>query len=178
MEGGPSRWRRSKTWRSISSPQIHQRYIYKWNNSYRTPTEHWQKTSDFPKGEKIPMYLGRAKRKKKKQKQKNRDGTCTSGRELWRRKSFHSLESPFTGGDGGWGRGKLWSHGGDRNNRGAEDKAERFLHRGSVPTSTHQPETLVRSPTGAGGGWEMRFGLRRSDPRDRTGVHCVTAWGG
>ena len=47
--GGPSRWRRSKMWKSPSSPQIHQKYIYMWNNSCRTPTEHWQKTSDFPK---------------------------------------------------------------------------------------------------------------------------------
>ena len=62
---GPSRWQRSKTWRSPSSPQIHQKYIYMWNNSYRTPTECWQKTSDFPKGKKMPTYLGRAKEKRK-----------------------------------------------------------------------------------------------------------------
>ena len=30
------------------------KYIYMWNNSYRTPTECWQKTSDLPKGNKIP----------------------------------------------------------------------------------------------------------------------------
>ena len=52
-----------------------------WNNPYRTPTERWQKTSDFPKGKKILTCLGRAKEKRKKR-QKNRDGTCTSGREL------------------------------------------------------------------------------------------------
>ena len=46
----PSRLWTSKTWRSPSSPQIHQNDIYMWNNSYRTPTEHWQKTSDFSKG--------------------------------------------------------------------------------------------------------------------------------
>ena len=63
--GGPSRWRRSKTWRSPSSSQIHQKYIYTWNNSYRTPTERWQKTSDLPKGKKLPTYLGRAKEKRK-----------------------------------------------------------------------------------------------------------------
>ena len=40
-------------------------YIYMWNNSYRIPTECWQKTSDFPKGKKIPMYMGRAKEKRK-----------------------------------------------------------------------------------------------------------------
>ena len=36
-----------------------------WNNSYRILTERWQKTSDFPKGKKLPMYLGRAKEKRK-----------------------------------------------------------------------------------------------------------------
>ena len=31
----------------------------------RTPTERWQKNSDFPKGMKIPMYLARPKEKRK-----------------------------------------------------------------------------------------------------------------
>ena len=79
---GPSRWWRSKMQRSPSSPQIHQKYIYMWNNSYRTPTERWQKTSGFPKGKKIPTYLGSEKEKKKNQRQKNRDRAYTSGREL------------------------------------------------------------------------------------------------
>ena len=72
-------------WRPASSPQIHQKYIYMWNN-YRTLTECWKKTSDFPKGKKIPMYLGRAKEKRK-----NRDkrigmgpapqgGSCEGGK--------------------------------------------------------------------------------------------------
>ena len=69
--------------------------------------------------------------------------------------------------------GKLRSHGGERGNRGAESKMERSPHRGSVLTSTHQPERLVCSPTGTGGGWELRLGLRRSDPRERTGVGYV-----
>ena len=55
----------------------------------------------------------------------------------------------------------------------AEGKVGRFPHRGSVLTSTHQPERLVCSPAEAGGGWELRLGLRRSDPRERTGVGCV-----
>ena len=63
--------------------------------------------------------------------------------------------------------GKLWHHRGQHSNGGAEGKAERFLDRGSGPTSTHQPEMFVCSPTGAGGGWEPRLGLRRSDPRER-----------
>ena len=73
----------------------------------------------------------------------------------------------------GGGGGKLRSHRGERSHRGAEGKAERFPHRGSVPTSTHQPERLVCSAIGAGGGWELRLGLRRSDPRERTGVGGV-----
>ena len=68
---------------------------------------------------------------------------------------------------------ELQCRGGERGNRGAEGKAERFPYRGAVPSSTHQPERLVCSPTGAGGGWELRLGLRRSDPRERTGVGCL-----
>ena len=47
--------------------------------------------------------------------------------------------------------GKLRSHGGEHSNRGAEGKVERVPHRGSVPTSTHQPEMLVCSPARVGG---------------------------
>ena len=68
--------------------------------------------------------------------------------------------------------GKLRSHGGERSNRGAEGKAERFPHRGSVPTSTHQPKRLVCSPAGTGGGWELRLGLQ-SYPRERSGAACM-----
>ena len=47
---------------------------------------------------------------------------------------------------GGGGGGKLQSHGGERSHRGAEGKVERLPHRGSVPSSTQQPERLVCSP--------------------------------
>ena len=46
-------------------PTNHQNYIYMGNNSYRKLIECWQKTSDFPKVRKLPMYLGRAKEKRK-----------------------------------------------------------------------------------------------------------------
>ena len=36
-------------------------------------------------------------------------------------------------------------------NKGAESKAERYPHRGAVPTSTHQPKRLVCSPARADG---------------------------
>ena len=77
-----------------------------WNNSYRTPTERWQKTSDLPKDKKLPMYLGRAK-EKRKNRQKNRDGTCTSRRELWKRKGFHTLGNPSWAETAGDGRGSF-----------------------------------------------------------------------
>ena len=48
--------------------------------------------------------------------------------------------------------GKLQSRGGERSNRGAEGKAERFPHRGLVLASTHQPERLVCSPARTGWG--------------------------
>ena len=71
------------------------------------------------------------------------------------------------------GGGKLRSHRGELSHRGEEGKAQRFSHRGLVLTSTHQPERLVCKTPGAGGGWELRLGLWRSDPRERTGVGCV-----
>ena len=52
---------------------------------------------------------------------------------------------------------KLQSHGGERSHRGAEGKAERFLHRGSAPSSTHQPRGFSAHPPGrAGLGAEAR----------------------
>ena len=78
------------------------------------------------------------------------------------------MQAETAGGRGG----ELRSRGGEHSHRGAEGKAERFPHGGSVPTSTHQPERLVCSAAGAGGGWELRLGLQ-SDPRERTGVGSV-----
>ena len=51
-----------------------------------------------------------------------------------------------------WGaEGELRSHGGEHSHRDAEGKAERFPHRDSAPSSTHQPERLGCSPARAGG---------------------------
>ena len=72
--------------RSPSSPQIHQKYTYTWNNFYRAPTECWQKTSDLPKDKKLPTYLGRAKEKRKNRDKRigtgpaPRGGSCEGGK--------------------------------------------------------------------------------------------------
>ena len=67
-------------------------------------------------------------------------------------------------GMGGGPGEKLQSHEGEHSNRGAEGKAERFPHRGSEPTSTHQPERLVCSPAG-GWGWGLGAEARASEVR-------------
>ena len=143
-----------------------------WNNSYRTPTERWQKTSDFPKGKKLPTCLGRAKENRK-----NKDKRIGMGPAPWeggvKEEKFPHTRKPLHWWRQGVAGVKLQSHGGESSNRCAEGKAERFLHRGSVPTRTHQRERLVCSPAGEGGGWELRLWLWRSDPRERTWVGCV-----
>ena len=68
---------------------------------------------------------------------------------------------------------KLQRHRGEHCNRGAEGTAERFPHRGSVLTSTHQPERLVCSPAVVGGNWKLRLGLQRSNLRETTGAGYV-----
>ena len=156
------------------------KYSRKTSTCRTTPTEHLLnagRRSQTSQKARNSQHTWVGQKKKGKTETKNRDGTCTSGRELWRRKRFHTVGRPFTCGDGEGG--KLQSHRGEHSNRGAEGKAERFLHRGSVLTSTHQPERLVCSAARAGGGWELRLQLRRSDPRERTGIGCVnTAWRG
>ena len=155
-------------WRSPSSPQIHQKYVYMWNNSYRTPTERWQKTSDLPKGKKLPHEPVYGKRKKEKQRQKNRDGTCTSGRELRRRKGFHTLGSPFAGGDCGWQRGEAlepWRRAQPQGCRGQS----REIPARRIGADLHSPvreACLLTRRGGRGLGAEARASEVRSQGKD------------
>ena len=88
-----SRWQGNKTCRSPLLPQRHNKFICKWNNSYRTLSESWQKPSDFQKGkDKVGKKI-----KVKKEIKVFRTETCTPGREIWRRKIFHTLKNPLTG---------------------------------------------------------------------------------
>ena len=68
--------------------------------------------------------------------------------------------------------GEASEPGGEHSNRGAEGKAERFPHRGLLLTSTHQPEGIVCSPTGAGGSWELRLRHQRSSQGEDWGWLC------
>ena len=116
-------------WRSPSSLQIHQKYIYLWNNFYRTPTERWQKTSDFPKGKKLPTYLGRAKEKRKNREKRIGTGPAPLGRSCEGGKVSTHKEAPSLTGMGS-GQGKIWSHRRECSNRGAGGKVASFPHRG------------------------------------------------
>ena len=103
-QGEPSRWWRSKTWRSPSSPQIHQKYIYMWNNSYRTPTERWQKTSDFPKATNSPCtWVGQKKKGKTETKEYRRDLHLWEG--AVKEEKFPHTRKPHHWWKRGWGWG-------------------------------------------------------------------------
>ena len=55
---------------------------------------------------------------------------------------------------------KLRNHRGELSNRGAEGKAERFPHRGRVPTSTHQACLLTQRD-----GWGLKVQGQASEIR-------------
>ena len=83
------------------------------------------------------------------------------------RKPLHWLRRGMAG-------GKLRSHGGERSNREAEGKAERFRTEDRCQPALTSLRGLSAHPLArTSGGWELRLRLRRSDPRERTGVGCV-----
>ena len=127
-----------------------------WNNSYGTPTEHWQKIS---KGKKLPTYLGRAKEKRKnRDKEQGRDPHQWEGAEKEER--FPHTRSPFTGRDCGWRRGEASEPRRRAQPQGCGGQSGEIPAQRIGATSTHQPERLVCSPAGAGGGWELRLWRR------------------
>ena len=87
------------------------------NDSYRTSTECWQKTSSFQKGKNTSTYLSRAKEKRKNIYTKELEplgGSCEG------RKVPPYLETPSWVRIG-WSSGNL---AGERSNRCMEDKTE------------------------------------------------------
>ena len=162
-------------WRSPSFPQMHQKYIYMWNNSYRTPTECWQKTSDFPKGKKSPTYMGRAKEKRK-----NRDKRIGMGPAPWeeavKEEKFPHTRKPLHWWRRGWGE---WGGTFRATEESTAIRVQRAKQRDSCTEDQCQPAlTSLRGLSAyplarMGGCWELRLGLWRSNPREQTGVGCV-----
>ena len=95
-------------WRSPSSPQIHQKYIYIWNSSNRTPTERWQKTSDLPKGKELPTHnwVGQKKKRKNRDKRIGAGPAPQGGSWGGGKVSTHS-EAPSLAETGGWWEGSF-----------------------------------------------------------------------
>ena len=93
-------------------------------------------------------------------------------RELRRRK-FPYTRKPLHWQRSGGGRGEALEPQRRAQQQGRRGQSREIPAQRIGADSTHQPERLVCSPTGTGGGWELRLGLRRSDPRERTGVGCV-----
>ena len=131
------------------------KYIRNTSTHGTTPTEYLLNTGRGPqtskKARNSPTYLGGAKEKRK-----NRDRRIGWDLNLWegavKEENFPHTRKPLHWRRQGVAGGKLWSRRGERSNRGAEGKAERFPHRRSVLTSTHQPERLVCSLTAGGRG--------------------------
>ena len=63
------------TFLPINTSEIHLHVEQLLQNTYRR----WQKTSDLPKGKKLPMYLGRAKEKRRNRDKRIRMGLAPVG---------------------------------------------------------------------------------------------------
>ena len=136
-----------------------------------TPSEHQlnagRKRQTSQKARNSPRtWIGQ--KKKETTETKNRDGTCTSGRELWRRKGFHTLGRPFAGGDCGWQRGEAlepWRRAQPQGCRGqsGETPAQRL---GADRHSPAQEACLLTRRGGRGLGAEARALEVRSQGED------------
>ena len=152
------------------------KYIRNTSTCGTTPTEHLLKAGRRPQtsqkaGNSPHTWVGH------KKKEKNRDkrigmgpvplgGTCKGGKV-----STHE-EAPSLAEAGG-GRGEA-----SEPRRRAQQQGCRGQS-GEIPTQRCRPALisprgLAAHPlAGTGGGWELRLRLRRSDPRERTGVGGV-----
>ena len=71
-----------------SSQQIHQEFIWIWNNSYRTTSEQQQMAPNFQKGKTISLEWGRAKDKDTERDKGFQDGDLYPKRESFKRGTF------------------------------------------------------------------------------------------
>lgn len=96
----------------------------------------------FRKASQSPVEEGSQKMKIKNETKDFRMGTCTSVRELWGSKSFHTLRNPQ-----GWGQEGAWNFRGEFSNRCSEDKTERIHHRDHCGTAL--PKEKAHTPVPA-----------------------------
>ena len=130
------------------------KYIKNTSTCGTTPTEHLLNAGRRPqtsqKARNSPhTWVGQKKKEKTETKEEGWDLPLWEG--AVKEENFPHTRKPLHWRRQGVVGGKLQSHAGERSNRGAEAKAERFPHGGLVPASTHQPERLVCLPAGVGG---------------------------
>ena len=103
--------------RSPSSPQIHQKFISIWNNTYRISSECWQNHPSFQKGKPISLEQDKAKDKDNKRDKGFRD------RDLKEEKFPHTRKLSR-----GWGQGKLQNHRGEHSGGHSEGTTDGIHH--------------------------------------------------
>lgn len=143
---------------------IHQKYIYMWENSHRTPTEHWQKVSYNKSYKKDHHIIGQDERKKR-----NGDGACMPGKEAVKEERFlHPWNSLH------WLRDHL---GKKRSFRGSERSiATGLQQKEQRETSTNGCGHLTELPSlrctfaGAQEGYVLKLRLQQTDPGKGLGL--------
>ena len=135
-----SRRRRDRTWSSPSPTHASKTHLHV-EQSHRTSTGYWPKTSDLQRGEKISTQLG-STHTQERRRQRGLDRTCALGRSCERGKVSTHWEVSSQWGDQLRQAGSL---GGECRNRFAEAKAEKASALGSL-----QPEPLLLGREGVG----------------------------
>ena len=97
--GAVLRWRRNRTGRPLSPPQIHQKIIWMLSNFHKTTSECWQRTPGTQKGSPFSSKGGRTKYKGQKGRQEL--GTETRPGEVAWRRNFQTVRNSLTGGSVG-----------------------------------------------------------------------------
>ena len=83
---------------------------------------------------------------------------------------MHTLGSPFAGGDCGWQTGEASEPRRRAQPQGCGGQSGETPAR-RLGAEQHSPaREACLLPRRGGRGWELRLGLQRSDPRERTGV--------
>lgn len=118
IQGKERRWLRNKKARSPFSPQIHQKFISIWTNTYGKSSKCWQNHPSFQKSKPISLEQGKAKDKNNKRDKGFQDRDLKEEKFPYTRKLSH-----------GWGQGKLQNHRGERSGGRSEGTMEGIHHR-------------------------------------------------
>ena len=159
----------NKMGRLLSSPQIHQKFIWIWDNSYRTTSEQQQKTLNFQKGKTISLEWGRAKDKDIERDKGFQDGDLFPRERVVKEANFLRIHKPPYG----WGWGELWNLRVKWNSGGSRAK-QKMHHRNCCRTALLSREVACESqPAAEAGGGVLRLRHRCQIPGRSLGLAAV-----